>query len=111
MKCILIPRHGEDIDNLLKCSENFPSPARKAGQVLVKVQACALAPGDIRVMKGHCDYFQSPRGFRTFQVVERQWCRLLRRRRWDRIISMKSKLRERGDKDYYFLYNLLVETT
>ena len=62
MKCILIPRHGEDIDNLT-CSENFPSPARKAGQVLVKVQACALAPGDIRVMKGHCDYFQSPRGF------------------------------------------------
>lgn len=63
MKCILIPRHGEDIDNLLTFSDNFPEPIRKAGQVLVKVQACALAPGDIRVMKGHCDYFQSPRGF------------------------------------------------
>lgn len=63
MKCILIPRHGEDIDNLLTFSDNFPEPVRKAGQVLVKVQACALAPGDIRVMKGHCDYFQSPRGF------------------------------------------------
>eukprot|EP00563_Minutocellus_polymorphus_P018579 CAMPEP_0197715630 /NCGR_PEP_ID=MMETSP1434-20131217/753_1 /TAXON_ID=265543 /ORGANISM="Minutocellus polymorphus, Strain CCMP3303" /LENGTH=348 /DNA_ID=CAMNT_0043299803 /DNA_START=45 /DNA_END=1091 /DNA_ORIENTATION=+ len=63
MKCILIPKHGEDIDNLLTFSDNFPQPARKPGQVLVKVQACALAPGDIRVMKGHCDYFQSPRGF------------------------------------------------
>ena len=63
MKCILIPRHGEDIDNLLTFSDNFPEPVRKSGQVLVKVQACALAPGDIRVMKGHCDYFQSPRGF------------------------------------------------
>ena len=63
MKCILIPRQGEDIDNLLTFSGNFPEPVRKQGQVLVKVQACALAPGDIRVMKGHCDYFQSPRGF------------------------------------------------
>ena len=63
MKCILIPRHGEDIDNLLTFSDNFPEPVRKSGQVLVKVQACALAPGDIRVMKGHCDYFQSPRAF------------------------------------------------
>ena len=27
------------------------------------IRACALAPGDIRVMKGHCDFFQSPRGF------------------------------------------------
>lgn len=63
MKCILIPRRGEDINSLLTVSENFPQPLRKAGQILVKVQACALAPGDIRVMKGHCDYFQSPRGF------------------------------------------------
>ena len=63
MKCILIPSHGEDIDKLLTLSDNFPKPIRKPGQVLIKVQACALAPGDIRVMKGHCDYFQHPRGF------------------------------------------------
>lgn len=63
MKCILISSHGEDIDSLLTLSNNFPKPVRKPDQVLIKVQACALAPGDIRVMKGHCDYFQSPRGF------------------------------------------------
>ena len=61
MKCILIPSHGEDIDELLTISNNFPKPIRKPGQVLIKVQACALAPGDIRVMKGHCDYYQHPR--------------------------------------------------
>jgi NADPH:quinone reductase-like Zn-dependent oxidoreductase len=63
MKCILVSAHGTDIDNLLTLSMEFPKPVRKKGEVLIQVQACALAPGDIRVMKGHCDYFQAPRGF------------------------------------------------
>jgi NADPH:quinone reductase-like Zn-dependent oxidoreductase len=63
MKCILIDKHGEDIDKLLTIAEDHPKPIRKKGEVLIQVQACALAPGDIRVMKGHCDYFQAPRSF------------------------------------------------
>ena len=31
--------------------------------MIIKVQAVALAPGDVRVMKGHCDFFQSPGAF------------------------------------------------
>jgi NADPH:quinone reductase-like Zn-dependent oxidoreductase len=31
--------------------------------LLIKVKACALAPGDVRVLKGDCDYFQSPKPF------------------------------------------------
>ena len=63
MKCILIPKHGEDIGSLLTFSSDYPKPIRMPGQVLIEVKACALAPGDIRVMKGHCDYFQEPRAF------------------------------------------------
>jgi len=63
MKCILIEKHGEDIDKLLTLAQDHPKPIRKKGEVLIQVQACALAPGDIRVLKGHCDYFQAPRSF------------------------------------------------
>lgn len=60
MKCILIPEHGDDIDHLLTVGE-LPQPApKKPNEILIKVEACALAPGDVRVMKGHCDYFQEP---------------------------------------------------
>ena len=51
MKCIQIEKHGSDIEDLIKLS-TAPNPIPKNGEVLVKVQACALAPGDIRVMKG-----------------------------------------------------------
>jgi NADPH:quinone reductase-like Zn-dependent oxidoreductase len=62
MKCALISSHGDDIDELLSMSNNYPKPKleRKKRELLIKVHACALAPGDIRVMKGHCDLFQSP---------------------------------------------------
>jgi len=30
---------------------------------LISVEAVSLAPGDIRVMKGHCDFYQSPKSF------------------------------------------------
>ena len=62
MKCILIEKHGDDIDKLLTLAQDHPKPIRKKGEVLIQVQACALAPGDIRVMKGHCAYVQTPPG-------------------------------------------------
>lgn len=62
MNCCLIAAHGEDIDKLITIGEK-PKPIRSKGELLLKVHACALAPGDIRVMKGHCDFFQSPGKF------------------------------------------------
>lgn len=64
MRCILASAHGNDIDSLLYMGESYPKPTRKNGEVLIKVHACALAPGDVRVLAGHCDYFQEPpKGF------------------------------------------------
>ncbi|KAL7542709.1 hypothetical protein ACHAXR_013017 [Thalassiosira sp. AJA248-18] len=60
MRCILASAHGDDIDSLLYMREDYPKPIRKRGEVLIKVRACALAPGDVRVLAGHCDYFQKP---------------------------------------------------
>lgn len=62
MNCALIESHGDDIDKLLRIGQ-LPKPQRKRGELLVKVKAVALAPGDVRVMKGHCDFFQSPGTF------------------------------------------------
>lgn len=63
MKCILASAHGKDIDSLLSMCENYPIPKRKKGQVLIKVSACALAPGDVRVLAGHVFIQEPPGGF------------------------------------------------
>ena len=64
MRSVVIAAHGTDVDKLLSMTNERPKPARTIrGDLLVRVQACALAPGDVRVMKGDCDYFQSPGEF------------------------------------------------
>ena len=60
MRAILASAHGDDIDSLLSMRNDYPKPIRKEGEVLIKVCACALAPGDVRVLAGHCDYWQEP---------------------------------------------------
>eukprot|EP00581_Thalassiosira_minuscula_P009326 CAMPEP_0183706152 /NCGR_PEP_ID=MMETSP0737-20130205/3056_1 /TAXON_ID=385413 /ORGANISM="Thalassiosira miniscula, Strain CCMP1093" /LENGTH=361 /DNA_ID=CAMNT_0025933487 /DNA_START=369 /DNA_END=1454 /DNA_ORIENTATION=+ len=60
MRVVLATAHGSDIDALLRICDNYPKPRRKTGEVLIQIHACALAPGDIRVLAGHCDYFQEP---------------------------------------------------
>ena len=60
MRCVLASAHGDDIDSHLYMRDDYPKPIRKEGEVLIKVCACALAPGDVRVLAGHCDYFQEP---------------------------------------------------
>ena len=62
MKCILASSHGVDIDSLLYMCHDRPKQFRKSGEVLIQVKACALAPSDVRVLAGHCDYFQEPPG-------------------------------------------------
>ena len=61
MKCIHVAHHGDDIDQLVSMSTTA-LPTRSKHELLVQVQACSLAPGDVRVLKGHCDYFQEPPG-------------------------------------------------
>jgi len=61
MKCILASAHGEDINSLLSMCDNHPIPTRREGEVLIKVSACALAPGDVRVLAGHV-FIQEPPG-------------------------------------------------
>lgn len=64
MKAIVISAHGTNVNKLLSITNNRPLPRnRKKGELLIRVKACALAPGDVRVMKGDCDYFQSPGEF------------------------------------------------
>ncbi|KAL9180415.1 hypothetical protein ACHAXT_008385 [Thalassiosira profunda] len=62
MRCILAAAHGDDVDALYM-RDDYPKPKREAGEVLIKVHACALAPGDVRVLRGHCDYWQEPPKF------------------------------------------------
>jgi NADPH:quinone reductase-like Zn-dependent oxidoreductase len=64
MKSVVIAAHGTDVDKLLSITNQRPKPLlRNKGELLVQVHACALAPGDVRVLKGDCDFFQSPGEF------------------------------------------------
>jgi NADPH:quinone reductase-like Zn-dependent oxidoreductase len=64
MKSVVIAAHGTDVDKLLSITNQRPKPLlRTKGELLVQVHACALAPGDVRVLKGDCDFFQSPGEF------------------------------------------------
>lgn len=63
MKSVVISAHGTDLDKLVNMSTTQPIPKRCKGELLVQVHACALAPGDVRVLKGDCDLFQSPGSF------------------------------------------------
>lgn len=61
MLAATVSKHGGDVDtNILVTT--FPKPALRPrkGQMIVRVLACALAPGDVRVWSGECDMLQSP---------------------------------------------------
>jgi len=63
MKSVIISAHGTNVKKLLSITTNRPKPIRQKGELLIQVYACALAPGDVRVLKGDCDFFQSPGEF------------------------------------------------
>jgi NADPH:quinone reductase-like Zn-dependent oxidoreductase len=62
MRCALIAEHGNDIEKVLSIGTK-PKPERNPGELLLRIYSVALAPGDVRVMKGDCDLFQSPGTF------------------------------------------------
>ena len=42
-------------------SDNPPPPKPNKGQLLLRVRACSLAPGDVRVLRGDTSFMQKPR--------------------------------------------------
>lgn len=63
MKCVLVKKHGgkESFDEIISMSEAWPRPRRGKGQLLLRVQACSLAPGDVRTMSGLTKLVQTPK--------------------------------------------------
>ena len=53
---------GPDFDDILDIKPDWPLPKRGKGQLLIRVQACSLAPGDVRTLSGWTKYFQVPEG-------------------------------------------------
>eukprot|EP00286_Rhodomonas_abbreviata_P001895 CAMPEP_0181291304 /NCGR_PEP_ID=MMETSP1101-20121128/1893_1 /TAXON_ID=46948 /ORGANISM="Rhodomonas abbreviata, Strain Caron Lab Isolate" /LENGTH=346 /DNA_ID=CAMNT_0023395681 /DNA_START=292 /DNA_END=1328 /DNA_ORIENTATION=+ len=51
-----------DIDSVISMSYTHPKPTLelKSGNILIKVKACSLSPGDCRMIGGHKDLFCTP---------------------------------------------------
>ena len=64
MKSVIGTGIGEDkpVESLIEMGE-MPIPKPTDKTMLVRVLACALAPGDVRVLSGQCDRFQAPPTF------------------------------------------------
>jgi NADPH:quinone reductase-like Zn-dependent oxidoreductase len=62
MRAATVKQHGGTIDADIQVVDDFPRPAlrRKKGEMIIRVLACSLAPGDLRVHRGDCDLLQSP---------------------------------------------------
>lgn len=62
MKCMLVKAHGGKaaFDDIIYMSQDWPRPSRGEGQLLLRVQACSLAPGDVRTMSGKTKFAQTP---------------------------------------------------
>ncbi|CAB9515094.1 alkenal/one oxidoreductase, chloroplastic [Seminavis robusta] len=68
MKAAIATGFG-DIDKNIQVVEDWPVPTLKAkDEILVKVSACALAPGDVRVLSGKTDWIQLPKGGHPYVV-------------------------------------------
>jgi len=63
MKCVVVKAHGgrEEFDDIIHMTHDQPRPARSSGQLLLRVQACSLAPGDVRTMSGKTKFVQMPK--------------------------------------------------
>ena len=62
MKCVVATGRGRSTDyaNILDIREDWPRPEKTKGQLLLRVQACALAPGDVRTLSGYTNIVQNP---------------------------------------------------
>jgi len=68
MKSILIKKHGDrnDFQDIIyeetDLAKQTPQPERQKGQIIIKVLACSLAPGDVRTLSGKTKFVQVPKG-------------------------------------------------
>lgn len=62
MKCIVASCYGgkEAFGSILGVAMDRPRPIRGKGQLLLQVQACSLAPGDVRTLSGWTKLVQKP---------------------------------------------------
>jgi NADPH:quinone reductase-like Zn-dependent oxidoreductase len=65
MWCWTVKSHGDldTLPTLLERQGAWNRPVRGPQQVLVKVLACSLAPGDVRVLRGQTSYMQEPASY------------------------------------------------
>mmetsp|Transcript_14057 Transcript_14057/g.26033 ORF Transcript_14057/g.26033 Transcript_14057/m.26033 type:complete len:364 (-) Transcript_14057:82-1173(-) len=65
MKCVQVSAFtpSYDFEQVISIRNDAPRPVRKIGkdQLLVRVVAVSLAPGDCRVASGQCELFQAPK--------------------------------------------------
>ena len=60
-----------DIDKNIELRLGWPKPASEdipKGYLLIRVLACALAPGDARVLSGATDFIQLPKGGHPYVI-------------------------------------------
>ncbi|CAK9039628.1 unnamed protein product [Durusdinium trenchii] len=63
MACMHVSGYGDQVEQLLTASQEPKPQVTKRGQLLVRVRAVALAPGDVRVMSGKTSLVQGPPSF------------------------------------------------
>eukprot|EP00421_Protoceratium_reticulatum_P068632 CAMPEP_0168426978 /NCGR_PEP_ID=MMETSP0228-20121227/36111_1 /TAXON_ID=133427 /ORGANISM="Protoceratium reticulatum, Strain CCCM 535 (=CCMP 1889)" /LENGTH=380 /DNA_ID=CAMNT_0008441005 /DNA_START=31 /DNA_END=1173 /DNA_ORIENTATION=+ len=61
MQCLLVRGHGRPSDDLFCIETSRPRPKRGKDQLLLRVMACSLAPGDVRTMSGKTKFVQMPK--------------------------------------------------
>ncbi|CAM9952846.1 unnamed protein product [Sphacelaria rigidula] len=64
MKCILANKYGK-FDEVLTMSDEWPKPTLdpKGGQMLLRVEACSLSPGDTLFLTGDCSFVMKAPSF------------------------------------------------
>lgn len=69
MKAAIATGFG-DIDEHIHVKTDWPVPADepRKNELLIRVLACALAPGDVRVLSGKCDWIQLPKSGHPYVV-------------------------------------------
>jgi len=62
MKCIVASHYGgrDAFGSIFSVAMDRPRPVRGKGQLLLQVQACSLAPGDVRTLSGWTKLVQKP---------------------------------------------------
>lgn len=65
MRCITVDKLKGDMDKVVRFSTTRPKPTLRPGdgRMIIRTLAVSIAPGDVRVLRGQCDFMQSPKSF------------------------------------------------